>query len=64
VLYCPRIAPEVPLPEIFKGSVPFLLALLICTALLMAFPQIALFPAQPDYGHRQTKGILLLRIHY
>jgi len=37
------IAPEVPLPEIFKGSVPFLLALFICTALLMAFPQIALF---------------------
>lgn len=37
------VAPDVPLPEIFKGSVPFLIALFVCTALLMVFPQICLF---------------------
>ena len=37
------VAPEVPLPTIFKGSLPFLLMLFLCTALLMIFPQIALF---------------------
>ncbi|KUO66972.1 MAG: C4-dicarboxylate ABC transporter permease [Gracilibacter sp. BRH_c7a] len=37
------IAPEVPLPVIFKAALPFLLALIICTALVMAFPQIVLF---------------------
>lgn len=37
------VAPEVPLPEIFKGSVPFLIALVVCAGLLMAFPEITLF---------------------
>lgn len=37
------IAPEIPLEVIFKGIWPFLWAIIICLALLMAFPQIATF---------------------
>jgi C4-dicarboxylate transporter DctM subunit len=37
------IAPEVPLETIFKGIFPFLAALIICTIILIAFPQIATF---------------------
>jgi tripartite ATP-independent transporter DctM subunit len=37
------IAPEIPLETIFKGIFPFLIALFINAALLMAFPKIALF---------------------
>ncbi|MFC1942591.1 TRAP transporter large permease subunit [Chloroflexota bacterium] len=37
------IAPDVPLGKIFKGVVPFVLALLVCTVLLMIFPKIATF---------------------
>jgi C4-dicarboxylate transporter DctM subunit len=37
------IAKDVPLEAIFKGVAPFILALLVCVALLLAFPQIALF---------------------
>jgi TRAP-type C4-dicarboxylate transport system permease large subunit len=37
------IAPEVPLEKIFKGIFPFLIALIICVIILMAFPQIATF---------------------
>jgi len=37
------IAPDVPLEKIFKGIFPFLAALIICTIILMAFPQIATF---------------------
>ena len=36
------IAPEVPLETIFKGIFPFLLAIIINTGILMAFPKIAL----------------------
>jgi len=36
------IAPEVPLEKIFKGIFPFLAALLINAAILMAFPKLAL----------------------
>jgi C4-dicarboxylate transporter DctM subunit len=36
------IAPEIPLETIFKGIFPFLIAILINAALLMAFPKIAL----------------------
>ena len=36
------IAPEVPLEKIFKGIFPFLIAILINTGILMAFPKIAL----------------------
>jgi tripartite ATP-independent transporter DctM subunit len=37
------VAKDVPLQVIFKGVFPFIIAMLVCTALLMAFPQIALF---------------------
>ena len=37
------IAPEVPLETIFKGIFPFLIAILINTGIMMAFPKIALF---------------------
>jgi len=37
------IAPDIPLETIFKGIFPFLGALIICTIILMAFPQIATF---------------------
>lgn len=37
------VAPEIPLYTIFRGVLPFLAAMLICVAFLMAFPQIATF---------------------
>jgi len=37
------VAPDVPLETIFKGIFPFLGAIIVCIALLIAFPQIALF---------------------
>ncbi|MEA2039274.1 MAG: TRAP transporter large permease [Thermodesulfobacteriota bacterium] len=37
------VAKDVPLMAIFKGAVPFLIALIICALLLIPFPQIALF---------------------
>jgi len=37
------IAKDIPLEVIFKGAFPFLFAILTCVALLMIFPQIALF---------------------
>ena len=37
------IADGVPMNEIFKGVIPFWGAMLVCAALLIAFPQIALF---------------------
>ena len=37
------IAPNVPLEHIFKGIFPFLVALIIVTAILLIFPQIATF---------------------
>jgi len=37
------IAPDVPLETIFKGIFPFLVALIIVTAILVIFPQIATF---------------------
>ena len=37
------IAPDVPLERIFKGIVPFLIALIIVTLILIVFPQIATF---------------------
>ena len=36
------IAPDVPMSEIFKGIIPFWGAMLVCAAILIAFPQIAL----------------------
>ena len=37
------VAPDVPLEVIFRGILPFLGALIACVAILIAFPQIALF---------------------
>ena len=37
------VAKDVPLDVIFKGVLPMLLALLVCNALLIIFPQIALY---------------------
>jgi C4-dicarboxylate transporter DctM subunit len=37
------IAKDIPLEIIFKGVAPFVLALLACVAILLAFPQIVLF---------------------
>ena len=36
------IAPNVPMGEIFRGIIPFWIAMLVCAALLIAFPDIAL----------------------
>jgi C4-dicarboxylate transporter DctM subunit len=37
------IAKDIPIEVIFKGIFPFLVSVVVCTALLIAFPQIALF---------------------
>ena len=37
------IAPDVPLEKIFKGILPFLVALIVVTAIIVIFPQIATF---------------------
>jgi C4-dicarboxylate transporter DctM subunit len=37
------IAKDVPLEVIFKGVAPFVLALIVCVAILLTFPQIVLF---------------------
>ena len=37
------IAPEIPLETIFKGIFPFLVAILLNTGIMMAFPRLALF---------------------
>ncbi len=37
------VAEDVPLETIFRGIFPFLIALVVCTIILIAFPQIALF---------------------
>lgn len=36
--------PDIPLSTIFKGVMPFLVANMVCVLLLIAFPQIALYP--------------------
>ncbi|HUV75083.1 MAG TPA: TRAP transporter large permease [Dehalococcoidales bacterium] len=37
------VAGDVPLSTIFNGVTPFLIAMIICTAIIVAFPQVALF---------------------
>jgi C4-dicarboxylate transporter DctM subunit len=37
------VAGGIPLEVIFRGIVPFLVALIVCTAILIIFPQIAMF---------------------
>jgi len=40
------VAKDIPLQVIFKGVIPLLIALLLCTLLMIPFPQIALFLPQ------------------
>jgi tripartite ATP-independent transporter DctM subunit len=44
------IAPDVPMATIFRGVLPFLLAMLICLLLIVIFPQIALFLPNTMFG--------------
>lgn len=44
------VAPDVPLGQIFRGVLPFWLAMLVCLAILIAFPQIALLLPNSMYG--------------
>lgn len=37
------VSPDVPLQTIFRGTIPFLIAMLACVVLLVIFPDIALF---------------------
>jgi C4-dicarboxylate transporter DctM subunit len=37
------VAPDVPMETIFRGAYPFLIALMVCSFLLLALPQIVLF---------------------
>lgn len=37
------VAKDIPLQKVFKGCIPFLIALIISAAILVAFPQISLF---------------------
>ena len=37
------VAKDVPLSTIFKGVTPFIAAMIVCTVIIVAFPQIALF---------------------
>ena len=37
------VAKEVPMYTIFKGLFPFVVAMVVCVALILAFPDIALF---------------------
>ena len=38
-----RVAPEVPLAEIFRGVLPFVLVCLLLVVLIVALPQLALW---------------------
>ncbi|MBW2208583.1 MAG: TRAP transporter large permease subunit, partial [Deltaproteobacteria bacterium] len=37
------VAKDVPMQDIFRGIVPFLICMIVCVVLLVIFPQIALF---------------------
>ena len=37
------MAQDIPMYSIFRGIIPFLVAMVICLALVIAFPQIAMF---------------------
>jgi len=37
------VAPEIPLYSIFRGIIPFFISMIVCVAILIAFPQIATF---------------------
>jgi TRAP-type C4-dicarboxylate transport system permease large subunit len=44
------IAPDVPMTTIFRGVLPFLLAMFACLLLIVVFPQIALFLPNSMFG--------------
>lgn len=44
------VAPDVPLGQIFRGVLPFWLAMLICLAILVAVPAISLILPNSMYG--------------
>ena len=44
------VAPDVPMGTIFRGIWPFWLAMAVCLAILIAFPQIALFLPNTMFG--------------
>jgi tripartite ATP-independent transporter DctM subunit len=44
------IAPDVPMTTIFRGVLPFLLAMFVCLLLIVVFPQIALFLPNSMFG--------------
>jgi tripartite ATP-independent transporter DctM subunit len=44
------IAPDVPMATIFRGVLPFLLAMLVCLLLIVIYPQIALFLPDTMFG--------------
>lgn len=44
------VAPDVPMLSIFKGVLPFWFAMLLCLALIVAFPQIALLIPNSMFG--------------
>jgi tripartite ATP-independent transporter DctM subunit len=37
------IAPQIPIGQIFKGTVPFMIAIVVATAITMAFPSLSLY---------------------
>jgi C4-dicarboxylate transporter DctM subunit len=37
------MAKDIPMYTIFRGVIPFLAAMVVCTAMVIAFPQVALF---------------------
>jgi len=37
------VAPDIPIETMFRGIFPFLIAIIVCTALLMIFPQLATY---------------------
>jgi TRAP-type mannitol/chloroaromatic compound transport system permease large subunit len=37
------MSPDVAMYDIFKGIIPFLICMMLCVALIMVFPDIALF---------------------
>jgi tripartite ATP-independent transporter DctM subunit len=44
------IAPDVPMTTIFRGVLPFLIAMFLCLLLIILFPQIALFLPNSMFG--------------
>ena len=45
------LVPDVPIGQIFRGILPFWVAMVVCVAILIAFPEIALFIPNTMIGH-------------